>query len=97
MDTGCGEVVDRAGLGIGDPDRESAGQGDVMDVAALAATLARVPQVHGLALGFPGLLGAPVRDDDHAFQGMIGDDVESFELRLAKKMCSCRHADLAVY
>src|SRR6266516_7573844 len=46
---GGGDVVHRAGLGIGDPQREPVRGGKRMDVAAVGARLAGVPQVDDMA------------------------------------------------
>jgi hypothetical protein len=54
--------------GSGDPQREPVRAGDCLDVAAVMAALAGVPQVDGLAFHAGGLLPAPVRRDDLAVQ-----------------------------
>ena len=69
VDPGGSDVVDRSGLGVGKPDREPAGQGDGLDVAAVAVGFAGVPQVDDLAFRADGVLAAPVAGEDLARRG----------------------------
>src|SRR5690242_6395937 len=68
---GGGQVVHRAGLGVGDPQREPAWGEDGLDVAAVGVRLPGVPQVDDLAFHTDGRLLAPVGRDDLAVQDHV--------------------------
>lgn len=57
---GSGQVVHRAGLHLGNPQREPVWRHDRLDVAAVGMGLAGVPRVDDLAADAEGLLLAPV-------------------------------------
>jgi hypothetical protein len=66
VDAGGGQIMHRAGLGIGDPQREPARGQDGLDAAAVAVGLAGVPQVDDLAFHADSGFFAPVGRDDVA-------------------------------
>jgi len=72
---GGGDVVHRPGFHIGDPQRESIGGEDGLNVAAVGVRLARIPQVDDLALDADGRLFAPVAGDDRAIQDHMREPV----------------------
>src|SRR6266571_551826 len=70
---GGGQVMHRSGLGGRNPQREPAGSGDRLDVAAVAVSFSGVPQVDDLAFDADGGFFAPVGGDDLAVQDHVGE------------------------
>jgi hypothetical protein len=68
MEAGGSEIVDRAGLGVRDPEREHVRGEHRLDVAAAAVGLAGVPQVDDLAFQADRRLFAPVAGHDLPIQ-----------------------------
>jgi hypothetical protein len=68
---GGGDVVHRARLDVGHPQREPARRQDRLDVAAVGAGLAAVPEVNVLAADAGGLLPAPAGADERAVQDHV--------------------------
>src|SRR6202034_2222464 len=82
---GGGDVVHRAWLNVGGPQRKAVRGEHRLDVAAVAVGLAGVPQVDDRALDAAGRFLAPVAGDDRAVQDLVGKAVlpRSFQ-RLAQ-------------
>lgn len=63
--------MDRAGLDLGDPQRQPVGRRQRLEIAGVLVGLAGVPRVDGLALDTDGLLGAAIDRDQGAVQDHV--------------------------
>ena len=69
---GGGQVVDRAGLDVTDPQGEPGWRRQRLDVAAVLVGLSRISQVDLLAFHAGGLLAAAICGEDLAVQDQVG-------------------------